>query len=225
MLITGASGGIGSATAALAAEHGYRLVLVGRDAERLSAVAQDKDAIVCPADVTDWDQLVSVVDQAKRSFGRLDVAFANAGRFAAPLLLGEDAAVDEWREMVLTNVYGTALTARAAWPELVASGGHLVLTGSVAGRVTVPASLYSATKWGVTALGQSLRAAGVGSGVRVTTVQPGLTDGAYVAPHRKDDPKLQPDDVARAVLYAVEQPPHVDVSEILVRPTGQAPFR
>lgn len=228
-LVTGAAGGIGSATARAAAERGYRIVLAARNVERLEALAAElgspERVLVCPCDIAEWDEVRALVDRIGEVFGRLDVAFANAGQFIAPPLLGEVAAPDEWRDMVLTNVYGTALTVHATWPLLTASQGHLVITGSVAGRIVVPGQLYSATKWAVSGLGQSVRAAAVGTGVRVTVVQPGLVDVGYVAPHRRDDPKLQPTDVARAVMFALDQPPEVDVNEIVVRPTGQAPHR
>jgi NADP-dependent 3-hydroxy acid dehydrogenase YdfG len=123
--------------------------------------------------------------------------------------------------MVMTNVFGTAITVRALWPMLARAQGHLVLTGSVAGRVNVAGSVYSATKWAVTGLGQSVRAAAASSGVRVTLVQPGLVDAGPIPPDRREDPKLQPADVARVVLFAVTQPPGVDVNEIVVRPAGQ----
>jgi NADP-dependent 3-hydroxy acid dehydrogenase YdfG len=103
--------------------------------------------------------------------------------------------------------------------------GHLVITGSVAGRVIRPGNLYSATKWAVSALAASIRAECVGSGVRVTLIQPGLTDTGEIAADRRDDPALAPADVARAVMYAVSQPAGVDVSEIVIRPVGQDPFR
>ena len=124
-----------------------------------------------------------------------------------------------------TGSDGAAITAHAVWPSLRDSRGQLVLTGSVAGLVTVPASLYSATKWAVTGLGRSLRAAGAREGVRVTVVHPGLVDAGYLAPDRRDDPKLAPEDVARAVLFALDQPPGVDVNELVVRPAGQDPAR
>jgi NADP-dependent 3-hydroxy acid dehydrogenase YdfG len=219
-LVTGATGGIGAATARGAAEAGYRLVLAGRSPDRLLALADSLGGLAVRCDVTEADQLRALADRIAAEFGRLDVVFANAGQFSAPPLLAADAPA-EWRDMVLTNVYGTALTAHVLWPMLVASSGHLVLTGSVAGRVTVPGSLYSPTKWAVTALGQSLRAAAVGTGVRVTVIQPGLVDAGHIAPERQADPKLAPADVARAVLYAVTQPPTVDVNEIVLRPKGQ----
>ncbi len=130
------------------------------------------------------------------------------------------------RGLVTTNVLGPALTARAVLPALVGSGGHLLLTGwSVAGRVTRPGSLYSATKWAVSALAAAIRAECVGTGVRVTLIQPGLTNAGSAGPGREADPRLAPADVAAAVMFAVGQPAGVDVSEIVIRPVGQDPFR
>jgi NADP-dependent 3-hydroxy acid dehydrogenase YdfG len=97
--------------------------------------------------------------------------------------------------------------------------------GSVAGRVPVPGSLYSATKWAVTAMGQSIRAEANGTGIRVTVVEPGLVDTPTISPDRRDQPKLRPQDVAAVVIHAVCQPPSVDVNEIVVRPVGQSPYR
>jgi NADP-dependent 3-hydroxy acid dehydrogenase YdfG len=121
--------------------------------------------------------------------------------------------------MVLTNVYGVALTIRAVLPALRESQGHLILTGSVAGRRALPGSLYSATKWAVTAMGEAARLELNGSGVRVTLVEPGQVDTPFF--ERRPTGALQPEDVARAVMFAVSQPSHVDVNEILVRPTVQ----
>ena len=123
--------------------------------------------------------------------------------------------------MVLTNVYGPALTARATLPALQKTKGHLLLTGSAAGRGVRPGNLYSATKWAVTGMAQAIRAECVGTGVRVTLIQPGLVDTEAIPASRAKDPKLDPDDIASAVLYALQQPTHVDVNEIIVRPVGQ----
>jgi NADP-dependent 3-hydroxy acid dehydrogenase YdfG len=154
------------------------------------------------------------------------VAFANAGISAGTSFLGPGGLPPQrWPELVGVNVFGPALTARAVLPHLARARGHLLLTGSVAGRVLRPGSLYSATKWAVSALAASIRAECVGSGVRVTLIQPGLTEAGPVSPERQDDPRLAAADVARAVLYAVNQPAGVDVSEIVIRPVGQDPFR
>jgi NADP-dependent 3-hydroxy acid dehydrogenase YdfG len=121
--------------------------------------------------------------------------------------------------MVLTNVYGAALTIRATLPALRDARGHLLLTGSVAGRRALPGSLYSATKWAVTAMGESARLELADTGVRVTLIEPGMVDTPFFDDRPRD--ALEPADVARAVMYAISQPPHVDVNEILVRPTAQ----
>jgi NADP-dependent 3-hydroxy acid dehydrogenase YdfG len=221
-LITGASSGIGAATARHAARAGYRLVLGARSEDRLRALAEElggpERALAVRCDVTEWNDQQALVRAATERFGRLDVAFANAG-FGAPRGF-EGSDVDHWRAMVLTNVYGVALTIRAAMPALRETSGHLLLTGSVAGRRVVPGSLYSATKWAVTAMGEAARQELVGSGVRVTLVEPGVVDTPFFDRGAGPD-ALQPDDVAGAVMFAVSQPPHVNVNEMLVRPTGQ----
>ncbi|MBV8431820.1 MAG: SDR family oxidoreductase [Solirubrobacterales bacterium] len=220
-LITGASSGIGTATARQAAEAGYRLALAARSKDRLERLAQElggpERALALECDVTEWDQQEAMVAETLDRFGRLDVAFANAGFGAKRGFLEESP--EHWKAMVLTNVYGAALTIRASLPALKASGGHLVLTGSVAGRRALPGSLYSATKWAVTAMGESARQELDGSGVRVTLIEPGAVDTPFFS--QRPAAALEPEDVARAVMFAVSQPSHVDVNEILVRPTAQ----
>jgi NADP-dependent 3-hydroxy acid dehydrogenase YdfG len=221
-LITGASTGIGAATARHAANAGYRLVLAARSVARLNELASELGgadrALAVECDVTEWEQQEAMVEQALSRFGRLDVAFANAGFGAKRGFLEESP--DHWRSMVLTNVYGAALTIRATLPALKDSLGHLLLTGSVAGRRALPGSLYSATKWAVTALGESARQELNESGVRVTLIEPGMVDTPFFS--NRPTSALQADDIARAVMFAVSQPAHVDVNEILVRPTAQA---
>lgn len=220
-LITGASSGIGEATARQAAQDGFRLVLAARSVDRLSELAASlggpERAMVVECDVTEWEQQEAMVSSAVKQFGRIDVAFANAGFGAARGFLAES--VEHWRSMVLTNVYGAALTIRATMPELKESRGHLLLTGSVAGRRALPGSLYSATKWAVTAMGESARQELEGTGVRVTLIEPGAVDTPFF--ENRPSNALTPEDVARAVMYAVSQPAHVDVNEILVRPLAQ----
>jgi NADP-dependent 3-hydroxy acid dehydrogenase YdfG len=221
-LITGASSGIGAATARQASEAGYRLVLAARSTDRIEALAvqlggSDR-AIAVACDVTEWDQQEALVATALERFGRIDVAFANAGFGAARGFLAESP--EHWRSMVLTNVYGAALTIRATMPALKESRGHLLLTGSVAGRRALPGSLYSSTKWAVTGMGESARQEFNDTGVRVTVIEPGMVDTPFFD-NGAPAGALKPDDVARAVMFAVSQPPHVDVNEILVRPTAQ----
>jgi NADP-dependent 3-hydroxy acid dehydrogenase YdfG len=220
-LITGASSGIGAATARAAAQAGHRLVLAARSTSRLDELAEElggpERALAASCDVTEWDDQQALVTRALARFGRLDVVFANAGFGAKRGFQSET--VEHWRSMVLTNVYGAALTIRATLDALRESQGHLLLTGSVAGRRQLPGSLYSATKWAVTALGEGARQELNGTGVRVTLIEPGMVDTPFFENRPKD--ALLPDDVARAVMWAVSQPPHVDVNEILIRPTAQ----
>jgi NADP-dependent 3-hydroxy acid dehydrogenase YdfG len=221
-LITGASSGIGAATARAAAQAGHRLVLGARSTDRLEALAEElggpERAVARRCDVTEFGDQEALVAAALERFGRLDVVFANAG-FGAKRGFEEETP-ELWRSMVLTNVLGVALTIRAALPALRESRGHILLTGSVAGRRALPGSLYSATKWAVTSMGEGLRQEVDGSGIRVTLVEPGMVDTPFFDNRPTD--ALQPDDIARAVLFAVQQPPHVDVNELLIRPTAQA---
>jgi NADP-dependent 3-hydroxy acid dehydrogenase YdfG len=221
-LITGASSGIGAATARAAVEQGYRVILAARSVDRLSELAAelggDDRALAVRCDVTEWEEQQAMVRSALERFGQLDVAFANAGFGATRGFLEES--IEHWRSMVLTNVYGAALTIRATLPALKESRGHLLLTSSVAGRRALPGSLYAATKFAVTAMGESARLELDDTGVRVTLIEPGMVDTPFFA--ARPSGALNPDDVARAVMFAVSQPPHVDVNEILIRPTAQS---
>jgi len=222
-LITGASSGIGAATARRAAQDGYRVVLAARSADKLDALAAElggaERALAVACDVTEWDQQQAMVSAALDAFGQLDVVFANAGFGARRGFLEESP--DFWKSMVLTNVYGAALTIRATIEQLRAARGHLLLTGSVAGRVALPGSLYSCTKWAVTAMAQAARGElDDNSGVRVTLIEPGMT----ATPFFENDISgwgLPPEAVADAVMYAVSRPNTVDVSDIMVRPILQ----
>jgi NADP-dependent 3-hydroxy acid dehydrogenase YdfG len=220
-LITGASSGIGAATARAATDAGYRVALAARSADRLNELAAElggpERALALECDVTEWEHQEAMVATTLERFGRIDCVFANAGFGAKRGFLEESP--EQWRAMVLTNVYGAALTIRATIEALRRSRGHLLLTGSVAGRRALPGSLYSATKWAVTGMGESARQELNGSGVRVTLVEPGMVDTPFFSDRPTD--ALHPDDIARAVMYAVSQPPHVDVNEILIRPTAQ----
>ncbi len=224
-LITGASTGIGEATARRAVEAGFNVVLAARSTqklERLQAEFGQERALAVTCDVADWKSQVNLVEQTLNRFGRIDVAFANAGFSKGSTFYGGEDKAEEWREMVMVNVYGAAATARLTLPELVKNRGHFLITGSVVGRVTSIRNLYSATKWAVTGMAQAIRNEMAATGVRVTLVEPGVVD----TPFWENLPKpctaeLQSDDIARAVMFAVSQPAHVDVNEILIRPTGQ----
>jgi NADP-dependent 3-hydroxy acid dehydrogenase YdfG len=226
MFVTGASSGIGAAAARRAVAAGDRVVLAARREPELAALVEElggaERALAVRCDVTEWDQVTAAVDAALEKFGRIDVVFANAG-FGANRGFTQES-VEHWRAMILTNVFGVALTIRATLPHLLERGtGHYVLTSSIAGRRSLPGSLYSATKWAVTGMGQSLRGElreiHKNSVIRVTLVEPGGVETPFF-----DEPgagRLEADDVARAVMYAIDQPGHVDVSEILILPTAQ----
>jgi NADP-dependent 3-hydroxy acid dehydrogenase YdfG len=220
-LVTGASSGIGAATARAAAQAGHRLVLGARSTDRLEALAGELGgpgrALALRCDVTEWGDQQALVAQALERFGRLDVVFANAGFGAKRGFLEETP--EQWRSMVLTNVLGVALTIRATLEALRESRGHILLTGSVAGRRALAGSLYSATKWAVTSIGEGLRQEVDGTGIRVTLIEPGTVDTPFF--DERPSAALEPEDIARAVMFAVGQPPHVDVNELLIRPTAQ----
>jgi NADP-dependent 3-hydroxy acid dehydrogenase YdfG len=220
-LITGASTGIGAATARRASGEGWRVVLAARSQERLDALAAElggsERALAVRCDVTDWEDQQRMVDAALSAFGQIDVAFANAG-FGGPRGFLKDTP-EHWREMVLTNIYGAALTLRVTIPPLTSSRGHLLLTSSVAGRRVLPGSMYSCTKHAVTAMGEAARQDLHGTGIRVTLIEPGMVDTPFF--DERPANAIEDDDIARAVIYAISQPQHVDVSEIVVRPTAQ----
>jgi NADP-dependent 3-hydroxy acid dehydrogenase YdfG len=226
LLITGASSGIGAATARAASESGARVVLAARREDELKKLADElggpERAIAVRCDVTDWADNERLAATAIDRFGGFDAVFANAGFGAKRGFLEESP--EQWREMVLTNVLGVGYTIRATLPHLLErDAGHYVITSSVAGRRALPGSMYSATKWAVTAIGealrQELRQMHDNQSIRVTLIEPGMVD----TPFFDDRPQgaLEDADIARAVLYALDQPEHVDVNEILIRPSSQ----
>ena len=219
LLITGASSGIGAETARHAVEAGWRVVLAARSEDKIEALAEELGgadrAVAVRCDVTEWEDQQAAVAAALEGFGRLDASLANAGFGAKRGFLEES--VEHWRSMVDTNVYGAALSIRAALGHFRSQEhGHMILMGSVAGRRIMSGSLYSATKWAVTAMGEGLRQEVEGTPIRVTLIEPGMVD----TPFFDERPKkaLEPADIARAVTYALTSPPSVEVGEILVRP-------
>jgi NADP-dependent 3-hydroxy acid dehydrogenase YdfG len=225
LLITGASTGIGAATARAAVAGGWQVVLSARSEDKLRALADElghDNALVARCDVTEWSDQQALVQQALDRFGRIDAAFANAGFGAKRGFLEEDP--EFWKSMVLTNVLGPALTIRAVLPHfLERDAGHFLITSSVAGRRPLPGSLYSATKHAATAMGEALRSElrqmHDNFSVRVTLIEPGMTDTPFF--ENKPEGALEADDIARAVLFALEQPPGVDINEMLIRPVAQ----
>ena len=222
LVITGASTGIGAATARRAVEFGQRVVLAARSEDKLNGLAEelggDDKAVAVRCDVTSWDDQQALVATALDRYGRMDSFFANAGFGAKRGFLEES--VEHWKEMIDTNVLGAALSIRASLGHFREQNtGHLILTSSIAGRRALPGSLYSATKHAVTAMGEALRQEIADTNVKMTLIEPGAVD----TPFFDDAPSgaLEAEDIARAVLFALTQPPHVDVNEILVRPIHQ----
>jgi NADP-dependent 3-hydroxy acid dehydrogenase YdfG len=223
LVITGASTGIGAATARRASEFGHRVVLAARSEDKLAQLAEelggDEKAIAVRCDVTSWHDHEALVQTTLDRFGRLDAYFANAGFGAKRGFLEETP--EFWAEMVSTNVLGVAYSIRSALGHFRDQGrGHFILTSSVAGRRPLPGSLYAATKHAVGAIGEGLRQEIADTDIKMTLIEPGAVDTPFFDSTPTN--ALEADDIARAVLFALTQPPHVDVNEILIRPIHQA---
>ncbi|WP_375230158.1 SDR family oxidoreductase [Roseobacter sp. S98] len=224
ILITGASSGIGEICARFAVKAGHKVVLAARRTDRLEALVEEfgpQNALAVSCDVTSAEDQERLVDEAVARFGRLDVVMANAGLGASQR--GTEAGdTDSFRKMIEVNCLGVTYTAKYAMPHLKASGGHLVLVGSLAAQGTVWGSVYSATKWFVRGYADNLGAELGDAGGRVTCLHPGMTDTPFF-----DSPKpagLRPEYIARAFIYAIEQPPHVWIPHLPVYPRPQKPF-
>jgi clavulanate-9-aldehyde reducatase len=238
-LITGASSGIGEATAVAMAAEGAAVALGARRMERLDDLAQRIEreggrAVAIEADIADEQQAKRLVERAHAELGGLDCLVNNAG----VMLLGplQDADLDEWRTMIEVNCLGLLYCTHYALPLLRdGGGGDVVNVSSVAGRVAALGSgVYNMTKWGVVGFSESLRQEGAHIGVRVTCVEPGFVETELqghnqnpmvlerIEKMREATGKvLESGDIANAIVYAVSQPEHVSVNEILVRPSGQ----
>jgi clavulanate-9-aldehyde reductase len=235
--VTGASSGIGEATALACADAGAAVALAARRSERIDALAErivgaGGRAISVQTDVGIEQQARAFVQRAHTELGRLDVLVNNAG----VMLLGPiaDAPTEEWRTMIHANVFGVLYCTHTALPLMAAQGaGHIVNVSSVAGRVARQGSgVYNLTKFGVGAFSESLRQEGVALGVRVTLIEPGAV-ATELAGHNRPQvleqmakrfagvTPLRAEDISGAVLYAIGQPANVSINEVLVRPSGQ----
>ncbi|WP_197507740.1 SDR family oxidoreductase [Mycobacterium sp. ACS4331] len=235
--ITGASSGIGAATAVHLAARGAAVVLAARRSDRLDDVVQhitDRGgvAVALRTDVRRRADVEHLVDATRRRFGRLDVLFSNAGSMAVSAF--DDLRVDDWQQMIEVNLTGVLNGISAALPVFRAQGsGHFIHTASTAAhRIVATQGVYAATKTAVRVLSESLRQE-AGPDLRVTVISPGLTDTEGVGKGASQesaqrlralraDLAMPPDAVARAVGFAIEQPDGVDVGEIVVRPTAQS---
>lgn len=220
-LITGASSGIGAAVAKEAVKRGFRVGLAARRIEKLEQLSQRlggaDTALPIKCDVSQWSDQQEMVGRCIDQFGRIDAVLANAGVYYPSPGGFTQGNPEKWREMALTNVYGAALTARAGIPALRKSTGHLLFLGSAAGRRPIAGSFYGATKWAVTGMARNIRAELHGTGVRVTVIEPGVTN-TELFPERRPN-AMEVEDVAKAILFAVEQHPRVEMHEILMYPS------
>jgi NADP-dependent 3-hydroxy acid dehydrogenase YdfG len=238
-VITGASSGIGEATARALAAEGYAVALGARREERINALAEELSsnggkALAIPTDVADPSSAQALIRTTKSELGSVDVLVNNAGVMLLGPMLGAD--LEHWQRMVHVNLLGLMYCTHAALPVMQEQGsGHVVNVSSVAGRFSrLGGGVYSATKWGVGAFSESLRQEGSMYGVRVTNVEPGYVDTELqghnelpVVVENIEKAKeqigkvLEAGDIARAIVYAVQQPEHVGVNEVLVRPAKQ----
>ena len=221
-VVTGAGSGIGEAIATLLHEEGAKVVLAGRNKEKLQNVANQlsQDSVkVVPTDVTNKEEVDELIKIAQQTFGGLDIVINSAGQMLSSKIT--DYQVDEWDSMIDVNIKGTLYTAQAALPTMLEqSSGHLINIASISGfEVTKSSTIYSATKAAVHTITQGLEKELARTGVKVTSISPGMVDTAITAAYNPTDrKKLEPQDIAEAVLYALTQPKHVNVNEITVRP-------
>jgi NADP-dependent 3-hydroxy acid dehydrogenase YdfG len=219
LFITGASSGIGAATARAAVAEGWNVGLMARSADKLAELAGElgEAALALPGDATDLGQQERAVARLVDRFGGLDAAFANAGMgLQRPGIEAGDP--EEWRRLVDLNVMAVLYTARVAFPELRKTRGQLVMTGSAAGRMHIKGSIYGATKWFVHGLAGNLAETMREWGGRCTVISPGMVNTGFFDEEKPE--KLQPEDIAGAVMFALGQDPRADVREIHVMPTG-----
>lgn len=221
-VVTGAGSGIGEAIATLLHEEGAKVVLAGRNKDKLQNVANQlaQDSVkVVPTDVTKKEEVDELIKMAQQTFGGLDIVINSAGQMLSSKIT--DYQVDEWDSMIDVNIKGTLYTAKAALQTMLEqSSGHLINIASISGfEVTKSSTIYSATKAAVHTITQGLEKELAKTGVKVTSISPGMVDTAITATYNPTDrKKLEPQDIAEAVLYALTQPKHVNVNEITVRP-------
>ncbi|MEC7533336.1 MAG: SDR family oxidoreductase [Pseudomonadota bacterium] len=219
LLITGASSGIGAATARAAVKAGWQVALLARSRDALEKLAAELGdaALTLPCDITERDQLSEAVAKTVERFGGLDAVYANAGKGSSSPGI-EQGDPDDWHAMIHLNVLAVLTTAHATLPHLRKTKGHFVVTGSKAGRDHMKGSVYGATKWFVQGLAGNLAEEMREWGGRCTLITPGMVDTPFFDEPKPD--KIQPDDVANAVVFALSQPRSADVREIHIMPSG-----
>lgn len=220
VLITGASSGIGEASAKTLVNNGHKVILTARSEDKLAALVEslgEDNALSVPADATDFTELENVVTKGLKKFGRLDAAFANAG-MGVSTAGTEKGDPDEWSTMIDINIKALLWTAKATLPHLRQNKGHFILTSSAAGRKPIKGSIYGATKWFAYGFGQNLAEEMSEWNGRCTTIAPGMVNTPFFDEAKPD--KLDPQDVADAVLFAIEANQRNNVREIYLMPTN-----
>ncbi|ATX66457.1 SDR family oxidoreductase [Roseinatronobacter bogoriensis] len=219
VFITGASSGIGAATAKAAVAAGWNVGLMARSADKLDSLVQElgEASLAVAGDATDLGAQESAIARVASHFGGIDAAFANAG-MGVDTPGTEAGDPREWRRMIDLNIMALLYTARVALPELRKTKGQLVLTGSVAGKLHILGSIYGATKWFVHGYAGNMAQEMREWGGRCTLIAPGMVDTPFFSEPKPD--KLQPEDIANAVIFALSQPERASISEITVMPTG-----
>ena len=231
-LITGGARGIGEAMAVELAAGGARVMVGELVQERAEAVAERLGARGISARVCDvrrYEDVVALHDAALAAHGKLDFVVANAGVTDWSSMSEGDP--ERWRDVIETNVLGTAFTIRATLPTLLRQGsGHIVITASTSGRTTyVGEPIYIASKWALVGLGRALRKEVAGSGIGVTLIEPGIVNTPLVSGTEEGRRELEqvralePEDVARSVAFVLSQPAHIDIDELMITPREQAP--
>ena len=217
LLITGASSGIGAATARAAVKAGWQVALLARSRDALEKLAGELGdaALALPCDITERDQLSEAVAKTVERFGGLDAVYANAGKGSSRPGI-EQGDPDDWHTMINLNVLAVLTTAHATLPHLRKTKGHFVVTGSKAGRDHMKGSVYGATKWFVQGLAGNLAEEMREWGGRCTLITPGMVDTPFFDEPKPD--KIQPEDVAAAVMFALSQPATAAVREVHIMP-------
>lgn len=219
LFITGASSGIGAETARKAVAAGWNVGLFARSEDKLSALVEElgEHALALPGDATSLEAQTEAMAKLAEHFGDVNAAFANAGMgvSGAGTQAGDP---EEWQKMVELNIMGVLWTAKAASRYFKDNGGHLLLTGSAAGRTHIKGSVYGATKWFVHGYGGNLAQEFREWGAKVTVIAPGMVDTPFFDEAKPD--KLKPEDIADAVIYALSADKRANVQEVFVMPNG-----
>jgi NADP-dependent 3-hydroxy acid dehydrogenase YdfG len=237
-IVTGASSGIGKATAVALAREGANVCLTGRRVERLNELVNliEKSgvkAVALPGDVSDAQQIQQITTKARSALGHIDILVNSAGLMLPGPVVGAD--VNEWRRMVDVNLMGLMYFTHAVLPMMLEqNSGHIVNVSATGGRTAAAGfAVYCATKWAVGSFSECLRREVHTKNIRITVVEPGATDTelsdhvthaqtkSAIKSYIGSLKQLEANDVARAIVYAITQPLHVDVSEILIRPIAQ----